>query len=292
VSPLRAVLLFPVCPAAATRALCGRPGAGAVVLLPPLALGAYLAVRGCAAADAAVTAGALLLVILGLGLGGAFAGGLARLILGRPFAVRPHLVGCLAFAAWTVVLFPALLGLLAAAGLGGLAGLAGGLALLIWGVVAGRGVLGDDRGESDPGRGLVASCAALSGALLGLWVAGWLGTQVVWPWRAPVAVDGARAGDLLLVVRDQSPDAADLLLADDALGAAVLARRGLDGRIVPVGRVRDAEGPWRPRGRVFFRFGGAWGGSVLPGQHPGIGSHHPNGGCSLPCSAPVAYKGT
>jgi hypothetical protein len=291
VSPLRAVLLFPVRPAAATRVLRSRPGAGAVVLLPPLAFGAYLAVRGCAAADAVLTAGALLLVLAGLGLGGAVGCGAAGLILRRPFEVRPHLVGCLVFAAWTVALFPALLALLATVGVGGLAGLAGGLALLVWGVVAGRGVLGDE-GEADPGRGLVASCAGLSGALLGLCLAGWAATLLVWPWRAPVAVDGARAGELLLVVRDASPGAADLVLAEDAAGVTVLARRGPDGRLAPVGRVRSGAGPWRPRGRVFFRFGGSWGGSVLSRQHRGIGSNHPAGGCSLPCSPPVAYKGS
>ena len=289
-SPLRAVLLFPVRPAAATRALRGSRGAGAVVALPPCALGAYLAVRGCAPADALATAGALLLVTAGLGLGGALASGAARLVLQRPFEVRPHLACCLVFAAWTATLFPALLALLAVAGAGGMAGLGAGLALLVWGVVAGCGVLG--AGEAtEPGRGLVASCGALSGALLGLCLAGWAATQLVWPWRAPIAVDGARRGDLLLVVRAESHVAADLLLAENAAGVAVLARSGADGRVVPIGRTRAVRGPWQARGRVFFRFGGAWGGSVLWWHHPEQGRHRPGGGCSLPCSPSVAYKG-
>jgi len=290
VSPLRAVLLFPVRPASATRALSGARVTAAVVLAPPCALGAYLSVRGCAPADALLTAVALFLAVVGLGLGGALAGGVAGIILGRPLRVRPHLVGCLVFAAWTAVLFPALLAVLAVAGAGGLAGLGSGLALLVWGVVAGRGVLGDD-GALEPGRSLVASCTALSGALLGLVVAGWGATQLVWPWRAPVALEGARPGDLLLVVRDRSPGAADLLLAENAAGAVVLARRGADGRIAPVGGTPAGRGPWRARGRVFFRFGGAFGGSVLSGQHLRPGSRRPGGGCSLPRSASVAYKG-
>jgi hypothetical protein len=264
VSPLRAVLLFPVRPGAATRALRGAGGAGAVVLLPPCALGAYLTVRGCAPAG---------------------------LLLRRPPRVRPYLVGCLVFAAWTAILFPVLLVLLTAAGAGGLAGLGSGLALLVWGVAAGLFVLGDDE-TTEPGRGLVASCGALSGALLGLFVAGWAATLLVWPWRAPVAVGGARRGDLLLVVRDRSPGAADLLLAENAAGAAVLARRGPDGRLAPTGETPAVAGPWQARGRVFFRFGGPWGGSVLCRQHPAGGSHRPGRGCSLPGSPSVAYKGS
>jgi hypothetical protein len=291
VSPLRAVLLFPICPGSATRALSGARGAAAVVLAPPCGFGAYLSVRGCAPADALASEAALLLLVVGLGLGGALASGAAGLLLGRPVRVRPYLVGCLVFAAWTAVSFPALLAVLTAAGAGGLAGLGSGLALLVWGAVAGRGVLGDD-GATEPGRGLVASCAALSGALLGLVVAGWAATQLVWPWRAPVAVEGARPGDLLLVVRDRSSGATGLLLAENARGVAVLARRGADGRIAPVGATPFGRGPWRARGRVFFRFGGAWGGSVLFRQHRPPGSRLPGRGCNLPHSASVAYKGS
>lgn len=262
--PLRAVLLFPVCPAAAARALRDRRSAGAVVLAPPAAFGTYLVARGAAPADALVAAGALLLVAVGLGLGGALGCGVAGRILGRPSRARPHVVACLVFAAWTLTLFPTALGVATALGAGGAAGLAAGLSLLVWGVVAGRGVLGD---EGDPGRGLVASCAALSGALLGLCVAGWAATQAVWPWRAPVTVDGARAGDLLLVVRDRSPEGAELFLAENSAGAAVLARQAPNGRLAPVGGKLVARGPWYPRGRVFFRLGGTWGGCVLQGQH-------------------------
>ena len=153
-SPLRAVLLFPICPASAARALRGARGA-------------------------------------------------AGILLGRPLRVRPYLVGCLVFAAWTVVSFPVLLAVLTAAGLG--SGLA--------------------------------------------------------------------------------------LLAENAEGVSVLVRRGTEGRLAPVGGTVSGRGPRRVRGRVFFRFGGAWGGSVLRRQHLPPGSHRRGGGCGLPRSASVAYKG-
>ena len=154
--PWRALLLFPARPSDAAAALEGCRASALAAPGPPLLLFLFLAARGCRAADAAVTAAGLMLLVLGLGAGGALASAAARRIL--PGAPRRGLHVHLVFAAWAMLLLVAALLVTGSA-------LASGLVVLVWGVVAGTCVLAE---EAEPGRALVASCAGSLGAILGL----------------------------------------------------------------------------------------------------------------------------
>jgi hypothetical protein len=236
ISPTRALLLFPLRPSAAAPAL--RPPGAAAALLPPAAAGAYLLARGCGAGDAAAAALGLLGIVLGIGLGGALATTVARRLAGR-VGLHVHLV----FAAWTVLLLLLALAAAAALGLGATAPLAAALAVLVWGVVAGTGVLGS---ELEPGRALVASCAGATGAIAGaVLVALLVFGNLVLAAPAPAGAHGVAAGTPLLVRREEAPAPGALVLTD----ARALAR------------ARPGDPP--PIGRVFFFLGGAWGGRAV-----------------------------
>jgi len=229
--PWRALLLFPACPRAAAAAL--PPRAALLAPGPPLLLFLYLVAHGCRTGDAGVAAAGLLLLVLGLGAGGWLASVLARRILEGAQRRGPqvHLV----FAAWAATLF--ILALLVTG-----SALGAGLGVLVWGVVAGTGVLAED---AEPGRALVASCAGASGAIVGLLALGLLVHGRI------VMVVPAPSGTVLVRRGDVAGDA--LVLARDPISRSLfLARKGASG-LTPEG---DAPpGPpagWTVVGRVFF----------------------------------------
>lgn len=246
---LRAILLFPARPGAAAAALAGCRKAAFAAPAPPLLLFLFLAARGCRSADAAVTAAGLLLLVLGLGAGGALASAAARRIL--PGAPRRGLHVHLVFAAWAALLLVLLLFVTGSA-------LGAGLAVLVWGAVAGTRVLTD---EVEPGRALVASCAGTMGAILGLLLTGF-----VVHGHLVMAVPAPDADGTLLVRRGEAREPGTLALARDPASASLfLARRGPSG-LVPEGR--PPPGPaagWTPVGRVFFFLGaGSRAGRAIP----------------------------
>jgi hypothetical protein len=238
ISLLRALLLFPVRPSAAAAALARRPVAALAALGPPALLLAYLPARGCGAADAAATALGLLCLVLGMGLGGALAAALAgRLAGAAPGGVPVHLV----FGAWGVLLFLLAAAGAAALGLGAAAPLAAALAVLVWGVVAGTGVVG---AGAETGRALVASCTGAAGAIAGAVVTGVaVFAHLVLAVPAPSGAPGVPAGTPLLVRPDEAPPPGTLVLLRD-----------------PPALARAAPGAPPPLGRVFFLLGGRWGG--------------------------------
>jgi hypothetical protein len=238
-APWPAVLLFPARPGEAAGALAGCRATALVAPAPPLLLFLFLAARGCRAADAAVTAAGLLLLVLGLGAGGALASAVARRILpGAPGrGLHVHLV----FAAWAMLLLVVALFVTGSA-------LASGLAVLVWGVVAGTRVLAE---EAEPGRALVASCAGTTGAILGL-----LALGLVVHGNLVMAMPAPAGDGTLLIRRGEAPEPGALVLARDPASARLfLARRGPSG-LVPEGR--PPPGPasgWAPIGRAFFFLG-------------------------------------
>jgi hypothetical protein len=233
--PWRALLLFPARPRAAAAAL--PPWAALAAPGPPLLLLAYLAARGCRLADAGLAAAGLLLLILGLGGGGWLASALARRLFENAPRRGPqvHLV----FAAWTVTIFVAAL-LLSGSALGA------GLGVLVWGVVAGTGVLADDE---EPGRALVASCAGTSGAVLGLLALGlFVHGRMVMVVPTPSGTALVRRGE----VAEQD----SLVLARDPLSASLfLARKGASGLAPEAKAPSGAPSGWTVVGRVFFFLG-------------------------------------
>lgn len=237
--PLRAVLLFPLLPGAAAEALAGRRAPLVAAPAPPLFLFAFLAARGCRASDAAVAAAGLALLVAGLGAGGALASvALSRVL---PETSRRPLHVHLVFAAWAMLLLVTLAFVTGSA-------LASGLALLVWGVVAGMRVVAP---EVEPGKALVASCAGASGAILGLLLLGFF-THANLVMAVP-APDGS--GTLLVRRGETAEPGATLLALDPASQRLFLARSG------PSGLCPDGAAPpgpaagWRPVGRAFFFLG-------------------------------------
>jgi hypothetical protein len=234
--PWRALLLFPARPGAAAAAL--PPLAGLAAPGPPLLLLAYLAARGCRLADAGLAAAGLLLVVLGLGLGGWLASEIARRVLAGGAPRRgPHV--CLVFAAWSATLFALALLVTGSA-------LAAGLGVLVWGVVAGTGVVA---GDAEPGRALVASCTGASGAILGVLAIGFLVHEHL------VMVLPSDRGTALVRRGDGGEPGALVLARDPVSTTLFLARRRAAG-LEP--DAKPPPGPpagWAVVGRVFFFFG-------------------------------------
>jgi len=243
---------------------------GAVVpLLAVLSAGAFLLSRGAAFGDAAAGALALLRLLAGVAAGGLTASLVAARLVGREASWRDLAGPVAAAAGWAPGLFLLVLFLARVAGAGAASAVYAGVALLVWGVAAGFGIVaGDDEGE--PGRLLVGSCLGIGGVLIGLWLALAApprpGVLLV---RAPVAEPPIRAGDVLLVRRQDARGSGDLLLLRDPRSAeAVLARRR-NGTLTPVGRIQvDPEKlqDWNVAGRVFFRLGTGGAGTVGRGE--------------------------
>ncbi len=248
-APLRAILLFPVRPGVAAEALAGCRASALAAPAPPLLLSCFLAARGCRVADAAATAAGLLLLVLGLGAGGTLASAVARRIL--PDAPRRPLHAHLVFAAWAMAILVTALFVTGSA-------VASGFAVLVWGVVAGMGVLAP---LAEPGRALVASCAGTLGAILGLLLLG-LAVQGNLVMAVP-APDGR--GTLLVRRGEATEPGATVLARDPASNRLFLARRGALG-LVPEGAAPPGPAAaWTPVGRVFFFLGvGARSGRAIP----------------------------
>jgi hypothetical protein len=147
----------------------------------------------------------------------------------------------LVFAAWAIALLVAVLFFTGSA-------LASALAVLVWGVGAGTRVLAAD---SEPGRALVGSCAGISGAILGLMIAGAVvHGSLVMAVRSPL-----EDGTLLVRRGDAQEPGAMVLAREPASQRHFLARKGAQG-LVPEGM--SPPGPaagWATVGRVFFFFG-------------------------------------
>jgi hypothetical protein len=261
--PLAALLRFPVSPAAATRALSRRPSAAAVLALPPLLLLAWLLVEGCGAGDAFAAAAGLFTLLAGLATAGAAGAALASRIVLLPRTFRERIGPCAAAAVWAVLLLSIAFCAFAPLTGVGSAPLAAAFSILVWGTMAGLGIVESDEAP-EGGRGLVASCAALFGSLLGLTGAATLAAKfLVFAVPSPPAPPDFPAGAPILVRPGDSPRAGALLLVRDGpAGPPRLARRQADGSL-------EATPPLRPDapaiGRVFFRVAGADGaGAVGP----------------------------
>jgi len=244
--PWTAILLFPAFPGSAASSL--RPTSAFAAPGPPVLLFLYLAARGCRAADASVTAAGLLLLVLGLGAGGALASALAcRVLLDAPRrAPQVYLV----FAAWALFLLVLLLFVTGSA-------LFAGLAVLVWGVVAGTRVLAED---VEPGRSLVASCGGTTGAVVGI-----LLMALLVHGRMVLVMPSPKGEGTLLVRRGEVREPGALVVAQDPASSRLfLARQGPRG-LVPEGTPPPGPpGGWMDIGRVFFFFGAEapWGRAV------------------------------
>jgi len=235
----RALALFPLRPGVAAEALENRRASALAAPAPPFLLFLFLAARGCRPSDAGLAAAGLLLLAVGTGAGGALAAAAARRLL--PGAPRRGLHVHLVFAAWAIALLVALLFLTGSA-------LGSALAVLVWGVVAGTRVLAAD---AEPGRALVASCAGISGAILGLMIAGAVvHGSLVMAVRSPLE-DGT-----LLVRRGETPEPGAMVLArEPASRRLFLARKAAQG-LVPEGvSPPGTSAGWVTVGKVFFFFG-------------------------------------
>ena len=265
VSTLRAVLLYPVRPGDTARALAARPQVLLVLLLPPLAAGLGLLILGVGLEDAAATGLALVLVLLGLTLGGACASWPGARIAGARLSVRALLPVCAVAAFWTPLLLVGLALALRAAGAGPAAVLVAALLVLLHGVACGFGIVRGDEVE-DAGRGGVASCVGLAGALLALWLV-LIGVQgtLVFVVRAPVTLESSAiespvdAGDLLLFRRtERAPSGSFVLMRERGGSEGVFALTSRAEAPVALGtglEIKQLSSDWDIAGRAIFVFG-------------------------------------
>jgi len=269
VSTLRAVLLYPIRPGDTARALAGRPLVLLLLLVPPAAAALGLLSRGVSIADAGATGLALLLVLVGLTLGGACASWPGARVAGARLPLRALLPVCAVAAFWAPLLLVALAFGLRAVGAGPAAVLVAALLVLLHGVACGFGIVRGDEVE-DAGRGGVASCIGLSGALLALWIflTGIQGS-LVFVVRAPVPLEASaggstiEAGDLLLFRRcDRAPPGSLVLMRERGGREGVFARIRDAGDPVPLGTGPEnsrLSPEWDIAGRAVFVFGAsAW----------------------------------
>ena len=265
--PIRALLTFWAQPAEATRTLETSRAAWLAPLVPALALFCHLLTRGCKAPDAAASALALLLLVLGLGLGGGLATYPASFLTGATYRIRERVGPCLVFATWTAILFAAVVLFCRAVGVGAEAVLYTSIVLVVWGGAAGTALVMGPQTE-DAGRALVGSCIGLAGALGGLWFALMLvHAQLVFVAPATIEVAGLEPGDTMLIRRVLAPPAGSIVLLQDGR-ETVLAKTGPKGVLIPLGNIAEAtfrSHKWDVAGRVFFKFGGSWGGTVVLG---------------------------
>jgi hypothetical protein len=267
---LRALLLFPFRPADAIEALESRVAPFLAPLVPAAAFSAYLWARGCTGGDAAVAGLALLGCVVAAGLAGGLASPLAAMFTGASFGWSGRIGISLLFAAWTAPLFALLIVLLQLVGAGVAAPLYAALVMVCWAVAVGAAVVAPEEG-AEGGRGLVGGCLGMAAALVALWGALLLvQTNMLIIIPAPADGPGFERADALIVRVSPDTGPGELLLLRERYGReAVLARVGEDG-LEPSGKV-DIEAftshTWDIAGRVFFRFGGAWGGSVVGSGH-------------------------
>jgi hypothetical protein len=265
---LRAALVFPFRPWAAVPVLAAHPRSAVAVAAPATFLFAYLLARGCAAGDAAVAAAGMLALTVPTAAAGVLGCDPARMLLGRPFSARALAGPCAVFTAWTPVLFVALLAALKALGSGAGAALFTGLILLVWALATGIAVVARDAGDDDDrGRLLVASCTGVAVCLLGLWLGLLAASAMVLALPAPATIEYAPAGSTLLVRPGDAGAPGDVVFVAGPGAERAVARVEPSGARVPIGVLaQKAENitDWPPVGRVFFRFGGSWGGAPVP----------------------------
>jgi hypothetical protein len=267
---MRALLLFPLRPGDASRALARRPWGLAAPLFPCFALATWLWMRDCPTRDIGPITFGLLLLLVGLGAGGALGSLPAGFVSGAVRSPWRMLSPCFAFASWTALLFTAVLLVLILIGAGGQSVLFAGFFVLGWGVAAGTAVTTTEEG-SEGGRALVASCLGLAGSVGGLWLALLVvQAQFAFVLPAPVEHGPITSGDVL-VVRPESrvTDSGELVfLRDPGSGSVVLAELDIDGENVFIGLDKTApllSTNWDTLGRVCFAFGGSGGGNgVFP----------------------------
>jgi hypothetical protein len=266
VSSLSAILLFPFVPSIAARSL---QSARWVVLLPVLTTAAawiYLLAGGASAADAGWAAATVLRLYAGLILGGVLASWIGARIVGRT-ARLSQLWGAASVAgAWAPLVFLAFLWFGNVVDAAAASALYAGIAVLIWGVAAGFGIISGDA-EPEAGRLLVASCLGIGGSILGVWAAHEAPPRLwVRAVPAPVSEGPIEAGRFLLIRTNSAENnAAYLLLSDPASTEAVLVRRSPSGVTEPVGEIRPESRMIQKfdiAGRVFFQIGGSFAGSV------------------------------
>lgn len=235
-----ALLLFPLLPGTASRAIEGRRGPLAAPAVVSAAAALYLGARGCRAGDAAATGGALLLLLGAMALGGAAACLVARRLLGGGRGFLAYLSIAALASAWTPPLFLFFSMVSSRFLSAAIAPLLSTLVLLTWGAVAGIGIVSGVEAE-EGGKGLVASCIGLTGALAGLTLAAAIVTRtLLLVTHSPVDTEHFRAGEPLLVRCGSGALPGDYALVREGPGEAVRLRR-VDG------------GPVAVRGRVFFR---------------------------------------
>jgi len=243
------------------RALAGSRAALAAPLAPAALLLGFLWMRGCSAADAAAAALGLLALLVGLAFGGTAACYPASFFTGSAFLPLDRAGPCAVFAAWTALLWTLVLIVAKLLGMGPEAAIFTSLFVVVWGVGVGTHIVtGDD--EVEPGRRLVGSCLGLTGALGGL-VAALVVVQaeLVMVVASPLDTGGLEAGDALIVRRDEEPPAGSLVLLREGREAA-LGRVSPGGVATVVGETLE-KGNWTVFGRVFYTFGGVWGGRAL-----------------------------
>jgi len=226
VTTWRALLVYPIAPRRAAGALEARWAAVTAVPLPAVAAWAYFMSRGCRAADATAAGAGLLALLSASALGGALAWRQASRLFGEKTPWRRILPVSAATAAWAPALLAGVAWAAAELGSGPGAPWLGAVVALFWGVACIAGAMSGE-GGGDAGRTLVVACGAASGALAGLVLAAVL----------------VRAH--LVAAQPFAPAAGEVGRSERR---AVLLRPGAGG------------------GKVFFRFGGAWGGTSTDGR--------------------------
>ena len=262
-----ALLVFPVQPGPALRRARGSrlPAVAPVVL--GLAIFAFFSIAQVAAGDAwacaltyaryayATAAGGTVISVLALRVAGCE--GNAWNLFGS---------ACLA-AAWTPFAFVGIVVSAQFFGAGPEAGVYAGLAVLVWGAAAGMAILAGD-GAPEPGRLLVGTCLLLSGCLAGFWAAHRVPpAAAVNSVPSPIEAHNIKPGNMLLVRTESRPRAPCIvLLREPGTPEAVFAHLDHNGARTILGDVRrppEMFQDWNIAGRVFFRFGGSGGWSVL-----------------------------
>ena len=225
--------------------------------------------RGCPLADAATAAGGLLILLAGLGVGGALGCIPAGLLTGAGHSFVKLLSPCFVFASWAAILFGTVLVALVSVGAGSKAVLMAGFVLLGWGVAAGMALASPQDG-TDAGRALVASCLGMAGAIAGLWLAlNFVQERVALVLPSPAEHGPINMGDVLLLIRSTKTDPGELVFLRDRDGDSVVLAK-LDSHGQPVFIGVDNVAPllstnWDTLGRVCFAFGGCGGGyGVIP----------------------------
>lgn len=246
-----------------------RRAVGLLVPVVSVALGAAYVARGGGDTDEIVaTALSLGRLLGGLMLGGVAAAWVGARVVGRPATLRELIGPCAAAAGWAPFVYLAVLGIARLSGVGEPAPVYAAMALLLWGIAAGFGIVAGDH-EVEPGRLLVASCFGLGGTILGIWAAHELPPALpVRAIRAPVEAPPVEVNRFVLV-RSGDEQGPLLVLTKPGTRVRALARRNADGDLEPVGETvetLDSLRSWDITGRVFFQVGGPAGGGVLPSE--------------------------